>query len=205
MFRCPHRTRTKWRRTFIKELRKLLEKRNTSLMLTTLLVESFYAVLHEQDFNHIPIPHQLASIAFEQAEIGWDQLLKGRMTTQWQQQYEKDLGPSKITKKQNGDSWATAIIDFVFKQVWILWNDLRNQDRHGRDRLSREQAEQRQAIYELTQVYDQYRDNIPPHLQWILEPPLETRLHWKTSMMRAWINSFKPILEEGYTDALATG
>ena len=122
-------------------------------------------------------------MALAQTKIGWDQLLKGRLATQWQQKYEQDVGPSEISNKQNGDTWATSIIDFVFKQWWNLW-DMRNEDRHSKDRRSREQADQCQAIPEMTQLY-QHRGTLAPHLQWILEPPLATRLHWKTTMMRA--------------------
>jgi hypothetical protein len=202
LFTCPATTRKQWRKDFLKTMRTTMQDMDTRLDLMTLLLEALHKVIHGEDTSEIPVPPELQGLADAQQAIGWDQLLKGRLSWKWNQIQQHHLGTA-ATKKDNGLTWATTIIDVIYKQFWILW-ELRNTDRHGRDAITKAQAEHRQAIRELTQLYD-LKHRTAPHHQWILEPDLVTRLSWNSSYMRAWINTFRPILEGGYTDALATG
>ena len=100
----------------------------------------------------------MEEIAEAQAAIGWDQILKGRIAMGWSVRQDQYRGEN-ATPKDNGLTWATEIISAILSQWWDLW-ELRNGDRHGRDRRSQQQAETRQAIRELYQLYD-LKDIIP--------------------------------------------
>ncbi len=202
LFHCMAQPRRDWKAKFIRALRDRMEDMDTDLGTMDLLLDAVYAVIHGHDTTQITVPSGLEDVAHAQALIGWNQILKGRLATQWQQRRTAYLG-DRATSKDNGITWSTTIVDTIFKQWWKLW-ELRNEDRHGRDLQSQKQAEHRQAIREMTQLY-QLKPFLPQDIQWIVGPELQTRLHWSTSVMRAWINSYKPILEKGYTDALATG
>ena len=133
----------------------------------------------------------------------FNNLPKGHLAKQWQHLQQKHLSDN-ATKKNNGVTWATNFIDMAYQQFFKAWF-LRNGDRHGHDAKTKADADKRQAIIEMSQLYDKY-DSTPTDLRWILATPLDTRIAaWSTKTMRAWINAFKPILEKGYTDALATG
>ena len=201
---CPHTTREEWRTSFMKTLMNKLDKIDTDPQLLDLMREGLHSVLfpHRHPDNAIKVPTGYEDLAANQADIGWSQILKGKLSIDWQIRQQAYLG-DKSTKKKNGQTWTTDVVSTIFEQWLNLWN-LRNTDRHGRDQASKAQAENLQAIRELYQLYD-LKDYQPPELQWILAPPIIERLRWPTYAIRAFINSFQPILSKGYTDALATG
>ena len=128
-----------------------------------LMLEAFHMiVLSGGHITDLHIPQGMEDVADSQAEIGWDQMLQGRLSLQWRQKHETDLGPELVTDKKNGATWATNIVDSIFTQWWALWEQ-RNEDRHGKDRQSRDQAQHRQAIREMTQMYQMgYGPTTPP-------------------------------------------
>jgi len=71
------------------------------------------------------------------------------------------------------------------------------------DAETRARAEKAQAHREVCQLYE-LKENIPEHLQYLYQTPLEQKLQQTTHMLRAWINSFKPVLEKAYSDSLNT-
>ena len=124
---------------------------------------------------------------------------------EWKRRQAEYLGP-RADKEVNGDTWAAALAAFFLKQWHDLWLT-RNSDRHGHDKKTKAEAEKRQAIREVVQLYD-YKGAIEPHLNWILELPLDQRVQKRTYVLRAWISSFGPILKkshEHYQTRLETG
>ena len=76
--------------------------------------------------------------------------------------------------------------------------------RHGKDLESQRHAAKRQALREITQLYE-LQGTRRIYLQWIYHSPLATGHTCSMSIMRAWINNHKPILLEGYNTTLETG
>ena len=97
----------------------------------------------------------------------------------------------------------TGLFDVIFQEWWKLW-ELSNCDRHGRDIASKTQAEERQALRELEQLYEDHQHKVSQTLQWLFEIPIATRQPWRTSALRQWINTWKPVIEESYNTALET-
>ena len=73
------------------------------------------------------------------------------------------------------------------------------------DRVTRLQAEERQTLRDLQQFYDANDGVVSPHLQWIFDTPLETRMGWTNGNIRIWLNAWKPVVDESYTTELSTG
>jgi hypothetical protein len=122
----------------------------------------------------IDIDPAVQHVAAAQAAIGWHHLFKGRFSQTWKQVQDQYLGPRK-TKRNNGQSWLTKIINTLFQQWWILW-ELRNSDLHGRDNNTKIQSQSRQGMRELTQFYEAHKDSTPQHLQHLFTIPLLTRM-----------------------------
>ena len=57
----------------------------------------------------------------------------------------------------------------------------------------------------LQQFYDANDGVVSPHLQWIFDTPLETRMGWTNGNIRIWLNAWKPVVDESYTTELSTG
>ena len=78
-----------------------------------------------------------------------------------------------------------------------MWK-ARNADRHGNDWETTLAAQKRQAIREVTQIYEQYKDNIEAEHNWLFDVPLLTRIQQPTDSLRQWINSWHPLIKESY-------
>ena len=213
-WRCPASSRMEWRKNFLTTLRKQLIELKTAPPLQTLLLGTLRAVLDGRDPNTIPIIESLQDLATSQASIGWNNLLKGRLSKEWAVAQQAHLGNRVLANDKS--TWTTAVIDHIFQQWWVLWES-RNGDRHGRDTATELQAATLQAHRELRQVYDKYQLIVPQTLNWLFDVPLKTRLQWPTNNIRQWLNTWPPTLqhilrpdwaptpEENHTTALETG
>jgi hypothetical protein len=201
LYLCPEQQRDQWRKKLITKLRKDMDDLNTHPGLQELLLEGIKSVLEGRDANTIHIPAGVEAVAQAQSSIGWTELLKGRMSIKWSQVQQQYLGA--FDPKKNGTTWTVNMIRTILKGWLEVW-EIRNKDRHGRDRLSKAQADRAQAIRELEQLYE-LKDQVLPQHNWILTTPFQQRLNLKTYSIRAFINCYKPILEESYQVRLATG
>lgn len=75
-----------------------------------------------------------------------------------------------------------------------MWWD-RNSDRHGRDFASRQAAARKQAQREVELLYE-LKSSVPVNHKWTFHVPLEQKLTSSTSVLRAWINNYEPILRD---------
>jgi hypothetical protein len=200
---CPALSRLQWKHAFIRSMQTYLHDIDTAPDIQTQLIDALRVVLFSATTTGITIQPGLHVTATAQRTIGWHQILRGRFSKQWITAQDQYLGTT-ASKQNNGARWLTNIIDFIFAQWWTLW-ELRNEDRHGRDLATQSQAHTRQAIHELTQLYDAYQHTVPDRLGWLFSTSLQTRMQWPTNALRLWINTWKPILQESYTTALETG
>ena len=202
---CPAESRAKWRKACYQNIHKYLDTHNTSPPLHNLFLSAIKAILDSPHniLDRIDQPSSLQHVVTAQDDIGWNHLLKGRISKQFAIEQNNYLG-TDATGKKNGTSWLVGLIDTIFKQIWDLW-DMRNKDRHGHDLQSKAQAQAAQAVRELQLFYDTHQPKAPDHLQWIFETPFEERMQWKTYAIRQWLNSWDPVLRESYSTELETG
>jgi hypothetical protein len=202
-WRCPATSRVKWRKECQQAILDKLNELDTAPPLQSLLLEATKASLEGRPPETMAVESAVQHVAEAQANIGWHHIFKGRFSQTWKQVQDQYLG-SRKTKRNNGQTWLTKIIDTIFKEWWRL-GELRNSDRHGRDHRSKLQSETRQGIRELTQLYEAHKDNAPQHLQYLFTTPLLTRMQGNIATIRQWINRWKPILERSYRTELETG
>jgi hypothetical protein len=202
---CPAASRQQWRLRFITKLRQKLDSLDTHPQLQQLLMEAMYHIIRGIPEPPEPFPFEdfdMPEVFNSQALIGWEQLLLGRFSQSWVKAQDAYLGP-RATKTKNGTTWLTAVIDLIFKEWYQLWES-RNDDRHGKDQTTKAAAEKAQVIREVQQLFAK-KPHVPSHLHYIFRRPLAQMLQQATYVLRAWVNSFKPVLTMNYTDALATG
>ena len=198
---CTSPSRVQWKHQFISDFRKHLEEANTQLDLMELLLEGVKSVLEGRSPDTIHVPESTMAIAIDQKCIGWENILRGHMCKGWVPAQQSHMGA--FHPKKNGQTWATGVVRFILKGWLALWK-LRNGDRHGTDAQTRHRAAKAQAIREMELLYTLKGETLPRH-NWILETPLQQRMNLSMHAMRAWINSYKPILEESYKTQNATG
>ena len=150
------------------------------------------ARLDDQPDTAIIVPPEVQVEAQAQETIGWRHLFKGRLSSTWKSRQEQHLG-TRRADDNNGDTWMTGLIQVMLQQWFDLWK-ARNADRHGNDWETTLAAQKRQAIREVTQIYEQYKDNIEAEHNWLFDVPLLTRIQQPTDSLRQWINSWHPLL-----------
>jgi hypothetical protein len=165
MVQCPAQSRVDWRSNCIKGLRDKLTKLNTHPLLFDLLVEAVGRELKGEDTSTLTDAN-LADLVASQAAIGWKQLLRGRFSNLWMEYQDEYLGFTKTTKN-NGSTWTTDVIDYLFKQWLELWK-IRNEERYGMAAETGARAKKAQAHREVCQLYA-LKEHIPEHL--CIRPP----------------------------------
>jgi len=174
---------------------------DTPQQVIQLMLDGVESVLSNQPTSPISAPAHLQPLLDAQNAIGWEHLLRGRMAIQWSTHQQTHLeGP--LDPKKNGVTWTTDMIHTVFTHFHLIWR-LRNTDLHGEDWSSQQQAKLRQSHRELRMLYN-YKGTLPPQAAYLLVPDIEVRLNWSGPMLRAWISSYRPIIEKNYTDEAYT-
>jgi hypothetical protein len=201
LHQCNSPSRVKLKREIIQRLRQTMSDMNTRIDLMELLLEGLQSIFDSRDSDTINIPNSVAEVAAAQDAIGWEHLLRGRLSKSWAIAQQSHTGA--FQPKNNGQTWATKIIQELL-QAWLdIWT-LRNGDRHGRDKQTRTQAAKAQAIRELQQLYD-LQGQVKPEHEWLFQTPLQARINMTTYSIRAFISNWKPVLVESYKERLATG
>ena len=154
-------------------------------------MEKLRAVLDGANQNQTPEEPSLAPICATQKQIKWEQLLLGRFAKEWNTHPRTQPGHNWKTLQ----NWTTEVIDFILLQWWNLWES-RNQDRHGRDLATTQQAAAQQVDWEMTLLYDEYKGKVPQHLDWIFNTPIDVRRQWPTSTARQWLATWSQILHD---------
>jgi hypothetical protein len=140
----------------------------TALQTDTNLQESIVncidrAMSNREITAHGPFKKALTS----QSLIGWLALLRGYWSKEWQRAYAKTYPvPTEETKKQRNKErnttmtrWQKKIIQTIWGQMIQLWT-LRNAERHGWDKESRDRSRREVLHKELEDLYNR-KTNIP--------------------------------------------
>ena len=160
-----------------------------------LLISKLQAVLDGQPPNTIPVDPSLEEIATQQDQIGWEQILRGRFGWTWNAHNRTPLGQSTTSKGH----WTTEVITFIWAQWWKLW-ELRNNNRHGHDLATRQQAQERQLDHEIQTFYEAYAHKVPQHLAWLFDTTIAIHRSRPAAATRQWLNTWKPIIENAMTE-----
>jgi hypothetical protein len=180
-----------------------MEKYKAPQEMTHLLLNGIIqAIQNPHTEGPVNIPAELASVAAAQGNIGWQHILKGRLSKEWISHIEHRIR-NEATQSKNAVTWATDIIRTIFSQWLDLWK-LRNEDRHGHDYTSKRAAERSQAIREMEQLYE-FQGRILPEDNWIFHTPIEQQKTKSTYVLRAFLSNYTPLVNGSYQTRLETG
>ena len=192
--------RQPWKRTFQQQLRKGLQAWKTPPALLDLILALTAHIVEGTDLpDSGQYPEELQEAWFSQQLIGFDNMMRARLTQRFTQYIDANL--EEVTKTSNGQTWTTNLADMYLQGYLMAWQ-ARNDDRHGHDAATKQAAAARQAVREIQQLYEM-KDEVLPEFQYILDQPIETVLRLKANLMRCWINTYKSIMtKRTYNTAL---
>jgi hypothetical protein len=193
---CPAQSRKAWRCLFLTHIRKHLAATETNLELMTIAIDGLHAVLNDTNMDHSKYPPIYQQLLEEQESIGWTNFLKGRMTTQWalhQNRHFKERG--LLNSKTNGTTWATNLASKMLNEWLGLWK-IRNEDRHGKDRVAQTKARAEQIRREVELLYEQADQAPPANIDHIYKNNLETQLEKTTAELIGWLSNWGPVVHQ---------
>jgi hypothetical protein len=199
---CLNPKREQWREQFKEAINQVMEKYDSPAPMRKLWLDGLEKAISDDDDTLVECESNLQLIKDTQQQIGWKQLLKGRMSKEWIR-YQKEAMGASATKRKNAATWATDMVSTIFEQWLKLWR-MRNEERHGGDTTERKEAERKQAIRELEQMYEDHGDTQEEEA-WMLQTELNEQRAKSTYTIRATISNYRPVLEGSHQTQLETG
>ena len=94
---------------------------------------------HFKEWPEIDRHNKCQRLLQSQNMIRWDQTSKGRMSEEWEKNYDKHARINKDADKNvSGLKWTINIIDETWKWFLNEWQE-RNDKMHGEDKITRAQ------------------------------------------------------------------
>jgi hypothetical protein len=118
------------------------------------------------------------------------------MTTQWalhQNRHFKERG--LLNSKTNGTTWATNLASKMINE-WLGLGKIRNEDRHGKDRVAQTKARAEQVRREVELLYEQADQAPPANIDHIYKNNLETQLEKTTAELIGWLSNWGPVVHQ---------
>jgi hypothetical protein len=176
---CPMQ-RTEW----IEEYRKAICK-HVDTTIHEELINAVTAVLNKQ----IPkLTDKYKKIENEQSEIGWNQLVYGRFSKAWSEEYNNE------TETADGEKWVSMNIIKIWKHISKRWDS----------RCELVHSESEEAQLELTVVLDKqlekrYDDmnNLPHTERQVYHKSIEEMKEATNRTKRDWLQRTKRIITQG--------
>ena len=177
-------------------IRRKLEKMNTHPILQDIVLDGIRNHIEDQTMDPYKYPDNYQLLVASQNNIGWDNFLKGRLSTHWAEHQEQHLrNTDEVTNKRNGTTWTTNLAATLLDQWYRLWKQ-RNEDKHGKEWKERLAAKYDQIRRKVTLLYENAA-NAPEHLMdSIYTCDLETQLEKTPSELVAWLANWMPVYED---------
>jgi hypothetical protein len=184
-----------WKKT-VDEVQTKAAKLHLHPMMSRLLCNAITHWRHSPNPN-VPefLPDKYHALFHHQAAIGWDQLLKGRMSTLWASLH------NELSNETKGCSKLTNLLTTIMHQVYNVWK-IRCDIQHGttdkciRDKLLYQLGPRVQAIY-----------SARPRLNYIdrnqLSAPIEQTLALPIKQLEHWVHRNTKNIKEGIKRAIA--
>ena len=126
---------------------------HTNPTLQEILIAGLSAWFDGKALKPSDFPDEYRLLILRQNRLKWRQLFNGRMSKVWSHLQHQHLQDKQLlSNKCTGHLWCVSIIN----ALWIAWYDLWtscNKKVHGHDAITRNKAEQQQAIAELEYFY----------------------------------------------------
>jgi hypothetical protein len=190
---CKAPSRIEWRLKLLTALRKQMEVLQTNPNLQECIINCIDAALSNRA---ILISGPFTKALTAQSEIGWVSMLRGHWSKEWQQAYDKSYHePDDESRKERNKRhltmarWQKKIIQSTWSFMIQLWK-LRNDERHGWDKASRDSARREVLHKELEDLYSRKND-FPVRVQKLLRTSYEIHIQETVTKIADWLDAYK--------------
>ena len=162
------------------------------------------------NYTYDAIKHRCLADAFDsQCKIGWEEMIRGRLSAKWGDIMQKHYRSTNARKSLTRDAWETTMIGklwAIFEHTWQARNGLL----HGKNDTESKHLLTTKLNQSIKDIYLYDRNTISPHDRRLLQMPLATILHKNTAYKQAWMKSIQIAKEawareQGATDPVDRG
>jgi hypothetical protein len=169
---------------------KLFDKNNGNGKLKCDGIEStlYKAIKSVMSKEQVTTNSKFVEIANEQSLIGWDQMIIGRVSCKWSEEYNKE------TNTKNGKQWISKVISNLWENAKERWDE-RNAS-VSEDNITTIEDNRRLADAKIIDLYSQSHklDSIDNRM---LKVPVQTRLNMKLKHKIEWLTRTKQMIKIG--------
>ena len=215
LLQCPAPARIEWAEATLRQLSSVSRHRPEH---HDIILDIFVTGLeHWMSGSHISpaaYPARFHDLIRSQASIGWNQLLRGRVSILWATHIDEFLA-SKPTShpSSSGSLWIKNMHLTLWDQFFVLWEE-RNMVVHGVDSSDATRCSKVRLLRELHQIHELRSAVLPADLIFFISSAtandskidLFVRSHGPT-FIQNWINTYRPLFLKSQRDAIqaATG
>ena len=203
---CPSQSRARWRAQMIQKIREH-KKHPSDPYLIDILQDGLIRFHRTLDtIETTRYPERYSKLIDSQNKIGWDQLYKGRWSTEWVRAHERFMQSQVHSGAcKSASSWVLSIGRLLLDQWLELWK-LRNEERHGKDKSQEDQIRQHRLHSELHELYT-YKDQVCPTDRNIFHATAQDHLSQHTSLdiIENWISTYKESIKASAKQANTLG
>jgi hypothetical protein len=123
-------------------------------------------------------------------------MLRGHWTKEWQRAYEQSYhAPSEETRPERNkrsltmSRWQKKIIQTIWSFMIQLWT-LRNDERHGLDKASRDSA-RREVLHKELEYFYNRKEEYPVRVQRLLRTSYEIHIQETVTKIADWLDAYK--------------
>jgi hypothetical protein len=190
---CPAPSRIKWRTELLSATRQQLDRTKTDSNFTEAIVNALDRAMAGRPIS-VGGPFQAALRA--QERIGWRSLLQGYWAKEWQKCFQHTYAPpdeesadARQKRLTTMSRWQTSLIKVLWTQMIALWK-LRNDERHGIDKDTRELSRHTVLINELELLYIN-RTDYTTAAQNLLRTTFADHCRDKASQIEDWLHAYR--------------
>jgi exonuclease III len=191
--KCGAPSRIQWRINLLATIHKQLTKSSTDDQLQETIIDSIdRAIANRSVSTHGPFHRALEA----QERIGWIHMLQGYWSQEWQAAYVHTykIPPDENRKEKNKRilhmaCWQKNLIQHVWEEMIKLWK-LRNDERHGWDKESRDISRREVLHYELAEIYGR-KNEYPLRVQRLLRASYEVHIQETVTKLADWLEAYK--------------
>ena len=201
IFQCPSDYSKEFREEHLDDVKEQFTQLKLPADVVTSIIDNVRRWLNKTTLMRDDTEQQeLEEVLMEQDNIGWDNMLVGRISTRWRQLFEARYKPNGkgAIKWHEANLWPSKISDILSTFALDIWKH-RNAKAHGTTREEKRKIRRRRAVRRVKTLYRNRPALRPTDSAKYFGTPLEEKLKCRAHQLEAWISHVR-VAEKSFKD-----
>jgi hypothetical protein len=210
LLQCPVPARLEWAVSTLRQLATVSVKRSEHHdIILDILVSGLEHWMDGTSLSPDSYPSTFHDLIKSQTSIGWNQLLRGRVSILWAKHIDEFLSSQPTSHpSSSGHLWVKSMLLTLWDQFFVLWEE-RNAVVHGADSSEKTKCRKDRLLRDLHQLHSLRSEVLPADLIFFISATpaddakidLFVQSHGPT-FIQNWINMYRPLFLKSQRDAI---